>query len=89
MEEIKKDDSLALTLVKEYAAQTNKVTKILILSIVINLLIVIVFLVFISQYEIEMTDIQQGGYGINNYIGRDGDNTSGTENTYYQDEEKE
>lgn len=77
MQENKNDETIAMTLVKAYAEQTKKITFILVISIIINLLIVCAFLVFISQYDIENTEVQQDGYGINNYIGGSGDNNNG------------
>lgn len=71
------NESLAMYLVKEYAKQSKRFFVALIISVIINLLIVGAFLLFISQYDIENTEIQQDGYGINNYIGGDGDNTNG------------
>lgn len=71
------NESFAMHLVKEYAKQSKRFFVVLIVSVIINLLIVGAFLLFISQYDIESTEIQQDGYGINNYIGGDGDNING------------
>jgi hypothetical protein len=71
------NESFAMYLVKEYAKQSKRFFVALIISVIINLLIVGSFLIFISQYDIENTEIQQDGYGINNYIGGDGDNING------------
>lgn len=71
------NESFAMYLVKEYARQNKRFFAALIISVVVNLLIVGMFLLFISQYNIESTEIQQDGYGINNYIGGDGDNVNG------------
>ena len=72
------NESFAMILVKEYAKQSKRFFIALIISIAINLFIVAAFLLFISQYDIENTEIQQDGYGINNYIGGDGDNYNGS-----------
>lgn len=71
------NESFAMYLVKEYAKQSKRFFVALIISIIINFLIAGAFLLFISQYDIESTEIQQDGQGINNYIGGDGDNTNG------------
>ena len=67
------NESLAMYLVKEYAKQAKRLFVLLIISIIVNALIVGAFLVFALQFEIDSTEVQQDGYGVNSYIGGDGD----------------
>jgi len=83
------NESFAMYLVKEYAKQSKRFFVALIVSVIINLLVVGAFLLFISQYDIESTEIQQDGQGINNYIGGDGDNINGATSEESKDAEKE
>jgi hypothetical protein len=83
------NESLAMYLVKEYAKQAKRLFILLIISVIVNLLIVGAFLIFISQYDIENTEIQQDGQGINNYIGGDGDNINGATDSQANANEKE
>ena len=83
------NESFAMYLVKEYAKQSKRFFVALIVSVIINLLVVGAFLLFISQYDIESTEIQQDGQGINNFIGGDGDNINGATSEESEDAEKE
>lgn len=83
------NESFAMYLVKEYAKQSKRFFVALIVSVIINLLVVGAFLLFISQYDIESTEIQQDGQGINNYIGGDGDNINGATSEENENAQKE
>lgn len=83
------NESFAMYLVKEYAKQSKRFFVALIISVIINLLIVGAFLLFISQYDIESTDVTQDGYGINSFVGGDGENIIGAKDTETDKEEKE
>lgn len=87
--ENEENESFAMYLVKEYAKQSKRFFIALIVSVIINLLVVGAFLLFISQYDIESTEIQQDGQGINNYIGGDGDNINGATSEENENAQKE
>lgn len=87
--ENEENESFAMYLVKEYAKQSKRFFIALIISIIINFLIAGAFLLFISQYDIESTEIQQDGQGINNYIGGDGDNINGATSEENENAQKE
>lgn len=75
------NESLAMYLVKEYAKQVKRLFILLIISIIVNILTVGAFLLYNSQYDYTDYEVTQDGYGINNYIGGDGDNVNGAEST--------
>lgn len=76
-----KDESFALYLVKEYAKQAKRLFILLVISILINIFIIGMFLMYLSQYDFTGYEVKQDGKGINNFIGGDGDNINGADDT--------
>lgn len=83
----KVEESLAMRLVQDTRKQSKRwfIAWLVTFLALLAVLGVIIYYVLTSEISVKNVDVCQDGYGINNYIGQDGDITNGATDTNTND----